>query len=201
MEEQLPELAKAGKSSLRPDRLEIGNVSRHHAGISFVGRKKVLAAKDLILEKNPHATLEVHSIMADDDHRSRLSSLIEGTDLTICATDNRQSKLLINELCVHAKGGYLQHSAELMDRFFVFMNLLAIIALCNEKNEDIIYRNMEAIQMSSAPIEQDFQGFLVPIVQWFEISLTRINHVRSQLVCIRSRFCSVGIRDNRSDGY
>jgi hypothetical protein len=41
--------------------------------------------------------------MADDDHRSHLSSLIEGTDLTICATDNRQSKLLINELCITAK--------------------------------------------------------------------------------------------------
>jgi len=99
------ELAKTGVGKfilLDPDRLEAGNISRHHAGISFIGRKKVLAARDLILEKNPQAIVEVHPFKADDDHKKQLSALIESTDLTICATDNRQSKLLINSLCVDA---------------------------------------------------------------------------------------------------
>ena len=99
------ELAKAGVGKfilLDPDRLEVGNISRHHAGISFIGRKKILAARDLILEKNPEAIIEVHPFKADDDHKKQLSVLIESADLTICATDNRQSKLLINALCVGA---------------------------------------------------------------------------------------------------
>lgn len=99
------ELAKTGVGKfilIDPDRLEAGNISRHHAGISFIGRKKVLAGRDLILEKNPQAIIEVHSFRADDDHSKQLSALIESTNLTICATDNRESKLLINSLCVDA---------------------------------------------------------------------------------------------------
>ncbi|MFX0195988.1 MAG: ThiF family adenylyltransferase [Candidatus Hodarchaeota archaeon] len=100
------ELAKAGIGKFQlvdPDRLEIGNVSRHQAGVSFVGRKKVVAAKDLILEKNPMAKADAHAIKANADNEELLTSLIRNSDLIICATDNRQSKLFINSLCVKAK--------------------------------------------------------------------------------------------------
>jgi len=76
------------------DRLEIGNVSRHQAGISFAGRSKVLAARDLILEKNPRATIETFTIRADTASQEILTSLVQKTDLTINATDNRQGSYL-----------------------------------------------------------------------------------------------------------
>lgn len=97
------ELAKAGVGSFSlvdSDRLEVGNVSRHQAGISFVGRRKVLAAKDLILESNPMAHVAVHPIRAETAHEDELRTVISGSDLVVCATDNRPSKLFVNSLCV-----------------------------------------------------------------------------------------------------
>lgn len=97
------ELAKAGVGSFSlvdPDRLEIGNVSRHQAGVSFVGRRKVFAARDLILESNPMASVAPYPIFADTSHEDELRSVVAGCDLVVCATDNRPSKLFVNSLCV-----------------------------------------------------------------------------------------------------
>jgi molybdopterin/thiamine biosynthesis adenylyltransferase len=100
------ELAKSGIGRfilVDHDRLEIGNIMRHSAGISFVGRQKVTAARDLILETNPLGAVETYAIKADDENKELLRTLIERADLVICATDNRPSKLLINSLCVDVK--------------------------------------------------------------------------------------------------
>jgi molybdopterin/thiamine biosynthesis adenylyltransferase len=100
------ELAKAGIGKFAlvdHDRLKMGNISRHSAGISFVGRKKVAAARDLILETNPLATVEIYDVKADEESNELLRTLTEKSDLIICATDNRPSKLFINSLCVEAK--------------------------------------------------------------------------------------------------
>jgi len=100
------ELAKAGVGRfvlVDPDRLEIGNVSRHSAGISFVGRKKVAAARDLILETNPLASVACHGVEANEGSKDFLQTLIGNCDLVVCATDSRPSKLFINALCVDAK--------------------------------------------------------------------------------------------------
>jgi len=100
------ELAKAGVGKfilVDPDRLEMGNISRHNAGISFVGRKKVAAAKDLIRETNPFSEVGIHPVRADEKTEELLRSLIKSCDLVICAADDRSSKLFINALCVDAK--------------------------------------------------------------------------------------------------
>ena len=97
------ELAKAGVghfSLVDPDRLEIGNISRHHAGISFVGRRKVRAARDLLLETNPGVTVDVYPFRAETEHHDELRTIVAGSDVVICATDNRPSKLFVNSLCV-----------------------------------------------------------------------------------------------------
>ncbi len=97
------DLAKSGIGKFKlmdPDRLEVGNISRHQAGISLVGRRKVKAARDLILDKNPMAEVETYVMSAEPDQREVLRELIEKSSLVICATDNRQSKLLLNALCV-----------------------------------------------------------------------------------------------------
>lgn len=104
------ELAKTGVGRLvlvDHDRLEIGNISRHCAGISFVGRNKVAAARDLLLETNPLGAVETYAVKANDENKDLLRALIEGTDLVICATDNRPSKLFINSLCVEVNKGVI----------------------------------------------------------------------------------------------
>jgi molybdopterin/thiamine biosynthesis adenylyltransferase len=99
------ELAKCGVGRfllVDRDRLSVGNVVRHPGGISQVGRSKVNVLRDLILEKNPKARVEVHPIEVSFDNRDEIVGLVRSADIVICGTDNRQSKLLINELCVAA---------------------------------------------------------------------------------------------------
>lgn len=97
------ELAKSGVGHfilVDRDRLSVGNVVRHPGGISQVGRTKVNVTRDLILEKNPNAQVDVHPIAISFDNRDMIAALVQAADLVICGTDNRQSKLLLNELCV-----------------------------------------------------------------------------------------------------
>ena len=99
------ELAKVGVgkfSLVDEDRLEVGNVSRHHAGISFVGRRKVHAVRDLLLETNPGAIVDAYPFHAEAQHQDTLRTIISDSDLVICATDNRPSKLFVNALCVQS---------------------------------------------------------------------------------------------------
>lgn len=99
-------LAKCGVRNFHlvdPDRLEIGNICRHQAGLSHIGRKKVLVARDLLLEKNPEVKISTHPIRADESNRDQLQKMVKNADLIICATDNRESKLLINAIGVEAK--------------------------------------------------------------------------------------------------
>lgn len=99
-------LAKCGVENFHlvdPDRLEIGNICRHQAGISHIGRKKVLVAKDLLLEKNPNINVHTYPIKADETTKDKIQEVIKGVDLIICATDNRESKLFINAININFK--------------------------------------------------------------------------------------------------
>lgn len=94
-------LAKCGVGNFHlidPDRLEIGNICRHQAGLSHIGRKKVLVAKDLLLDKNPDIKVSTYPIKADETTKDKIQEIIRDVDLIICATDNRESKLLINSI-------------------------------------------------------------------------------------------------------
>ena len=100
------ELAKSGVGIfylIDPDRLDVGNTCRHQAGISSVGRKKVLVGRDLILEKNPKAIVATYPILACEKEKENITTVIKNSDLVICATDSRQSKLFINLVCVETK--------------------------------------------------------------------------------------------------
>lgn len=97
-------LAKCGVGNFHlidPDRLEIGNICRHQAGLSHIGRKKVLVAKDLLMEKNPDIKVSTYPIKADEVTKDKIQDIINGVDLVICATDNRESKLLINSININ----------------------------------------------------------------------------------------------------
>jgi molybdopterin/thiamine biosynthesis adenylyltransferase len=99
------ELAKCGVGGfvlVDRDRLSVGNVVRHPGGISQVGRSKVNVIRDLIKEKNPAAQVTGHRVDVGFANRDLMAQLVGDADIVICGTDNRQSKLLINELCVAA---------------------------------------------------------------------------------------------------
>ena len=97
------ELVKSGVQHfilIDNDRLEIGNVVRHICGIKDLGRYKTKAVKDMMLDKNPYAEIVTIESAVDWDTYTSISQLIKDVDLVICATDNRQSKMIINRLCL-----------------------------------------------------------------------------------------------------
>jgi len=97
------ELAKSGVGEfilVDDDRLDVGNVVRHNCGLADVGRFKTKAVADLVHGKNPYATVETHQIRADWSVRAEVDSFIRRSDLVICSTDSRESKLFVNRLCV-----------------------------------------------------------------------------------------------------
>jgi len=97
------ELAKCGVGHfilVDRDRLSVGNVVRHPGGISQVGRYKVNAIRDLILEKNPEADVSLHAVALDYENQNEIREFVKRADVVICGTDNRPSKLLVNKLCV-----------------------------------------------------------------------------------------------------
>ena len=99
------ELAKCGVGRfilVDRDRLSVGNVVRHPGGISQVGRYKVNVIRDLIHEKNPDAVVTTHPVALDYANRETVKQLVAEADVVICGTDNRPSKLLINQLCIEA---------------------------------------------------------------------------------------------------
>jgi len=99
------ELAKCGVGHFAlvdRDRLSVGNVVRHPGGISQVGRYKVNVVRDLILEKNPDAKVSVYPRDLNSSTTEELKQLVAQADVVVCGTDNRPSKLLVNQLCIDA---------------------------------------------------------------------------------------------------
>lgn len=99
------ELAKAGVGRfllLDHDRLEVGNVSRHECGLADVGRLKANAMRDVVRDRHPAAQVRTSDLRISGTTRNELRGLLHEVqaDLVVCATDNRESRLLINRLCL-----------------------------------------------------------------------------------------------------
>jgi molybdopterin/thiamine biosynthesis adenylyltransferase len=102
------ELAKAGVGRffiLDDDRLEIANVARHECGLSDVGRLKINAMRERILDHNPAAEVYVSTERLTGESRDKVTAQIDeaGVSLVIGATDNRESRLLTNRMCLASK--------------------------------------------------------------------------------------------------
>jgi molybdopterin/thiamine biosynthesis adenylyltransferase len=80
------------------DRLDYTNVCRHELGLADVGRLKVTAMRDYVLDRNPVADVETHALQLDGTTFDDFFDICEtaGPDLIVCGTDNRESRLLIN---------------------------------------------------------------------------------------------------------
>ena len=97
------ELAKAGIENfilMDDDRLEISNVSHHAAGLSDVGRYKVNVVADLILNINPYAEIITIPEKAEWIIIDMVREMIQASDIVGCATDTRESKLLVSRNCL-----------------------------------------------------------------------------------------------------
>jgi molybdopterin/thiamine biosynthesis adenylyltransferase len=98
------ELAKAGVGNfvlVDMDRLEPGNMMRHHCGVADIGRFKTFAVRDAILAKNPGAQVQTFEC----DINTRLDLLRENArscDVMLCLTDQGRSRFNCNSAAVAA---------------------------------------------------------------------------------------------------
>ena len=94
-------LAAAGVGRLLivdQDKVELSNLQRqilHQTG--DIGRAKVESARRGIEALNPDVELEIRKVRMDS---SNIRELVRGSDFVIDATDNFESKFLINDACV-----------------------------------------------------------------------------------------------------
>lgn len=82
------------------DRLEVGNISRHFAGLTHVGRLKTKVMDQLIKEVNPYARNSTFEEKVSWDNIDKVRDIVRKADLVICTTDDRPSRLIINRVCV-----------------------------------------------------------------------------------------------------
>ncbi|MBC2714920.1 MAG: ThiF family adenylyltransferase [Desulfobacteraceae bacterium] len=93
------------------DRLEVGNVSRHVAGLSHVGRYKAHIMADLILDRNPNAKVYPLVMEVNFDNKPTVRKSIKKADVVFICTDNRESRLILNRLCVEENKPFIMAAA------------------------------------------------------------------------------------------
>ncbi|MFW6018855.1 MAG: SAMP-activating enzyme E1 [Halapricum sp.] len=97
-------LAAAGVGRLAiadDDRVERSNLQRQVIhGESDIGRPKVESAAEFVAELNPDVTVETHDLRVTPDNAM---GLIDGHDVVVDATDNFQTRYLLNDACVLAE--------------------------------------------------------------------------------------------------
>ena len=82
------------------DRLEVGNILRHDAGLAHVGRYKTLYQADRIRDKNPYAEVETHEVKITGSSVEFVRGLVQRSSIVVAAVDRRTPKQLINRVCV-----------------------------------------------------------------------------------------------------
>ena len=80
------------------DTLEIKNVIRHVCGLRFIGRKKVDALEEVLLDRNPK--INIRKINADIMHYDNLESEVKNHTVIALATDNEPTRYLVNDTVV-----------------------------------------------------------------------------------------------------
>jgi molybdopterin/thiamine biosynthesis adenylyltransferase/rhodanese-related sulfurtransferase len=68
-------------------------------GVSNVGQPKVQAAKDRLLDLNPHITIDTHPVRLTSDNAL---NLFRDYDVIVDGTDNFATRYLVNDACVLA---------------------------------------------------------------------------------------------------
>lgn len=98
-----PECGKAGVSNIDlvdDDRLEVCNVMRHEGGLSDVGRFKTKITAHRIEEINPYANIRTFEERVCWENFEKMRGIVTQSDVVVCCTDDRESRRIINRLCV-----------------------------------------------------------------------------------------------------
>lgn len=96
------ELAKAGVGQFAIaefDRIELHNLSRHICTVNDLGRLKTDAIADAIHGKNPYAQVEKIPVNVNKNPEL-LREQIKKADVTLCCTDNNESRFFISRILV-----------------------------------------------------------------------------------------------------
>jgi hypothetical protein len=80
--------------------LSASNVSRHACDMHHLGRYKTRAVKDLILARNPSASVETFEEDFLDLAFDSQTERINGSDLVIASTDSTPCHFMVNEACL-----------------------------------------------------------------------------------------------------
>ncbi len=113
-------LAAAGVGTIGiadSDCVDLSNLQRQilHS-VNDIGKEKVISAKESLLALDPDISVKAINIRADE---SNIDSLIEPYDFVIEASDNFDTKFLVNDACVRNKkpfshGGVFAYGGQLM---------------------------------------------------------------------------------------
>jgi len=82
------------------ERVDTANVCRQNAGISDIGRRKTAVSAQKILNKNPYAKVETHDLKITWESEDFIRELVHRSDVVIGPVDNRDARVILNELCV-----------------------------------------------------------------------------------------------------
>lgn len=77
------------------DIIEEANITRHVADRRYIGQNKAAAVADLILQRNPQATVTVI-----EGRIEQHMSALDGLDVLVVGVDGENAKYLINEACL-----------------------------------------------------------------------------------------------------
>ncbi|SMG36937.1 ThiF family adenylyltransferase [Dethiosulfovibrio salsuginis] len=99
------ELARAGVGTIYlmdPDILEPHNLSRHQCGLKDLGRLKVDALKDRVMEICPSLNVLACPLDVVEDQRSMETTMdiAKDCDLLICTTDTDSSRAFVNDMTI-----------------------------------------------------------------------------------------------------
>ena len=100
-------LAAAGVGTLGiadPDRVELSNLQRQIMHTTKdLGMPKAESARNAVAAINPAVNVNIYKVFIDKDN---IMELIKDYDFIIDATDNFQSKFLVNDACVKARKAF-----------------------------------------------------------------------------------------------
>ena len=83
------------------DALDAENLEKHPAMRKDIGKMKTAIAEEWILDRNPNASVERLDIdITTDDGIEKLSKVIERANAVLCCTDNKNSRLRVNRICL-----------------------------------------------------------------------------------------------------
>ncbi|HHT9138640.1 MAG TPA: HesA/MoeB/ThiF family protein [Candidatus Wunengus sp. YC60] len=83
------------------DVLEEENIIRHVCGSKLIGKRKVDALEQVLLDRNP--SINIKKLDIDIMHFDGLEPEIKNSTIVALATDNEPSRYLVNDVCVRNK--------------------------------------------------------------------------------------------------